>query len=313
MEDILQDPKTTWEEIRSAMRSQGHATNGGIVMALVTASETTPSQETGQDEHNIAPHVVETATKPEDDDEDSLQYSQLDEFLSNDTPVNFGYKPCKTRKPATNNPRRGITSNAGRDRAALNSSHTSISNYSINSSLASVDMMDFGVDNDVVAYSMDRLNEIDERRRESKCSVTTDDSTYSTDGFLDWNHDDGSSACPSHAESSPGKQEQDDTHNNDHDRAARLDDPPAPEVRHKIWHFEDHDFEPEIQQPVIPKMFKRLSSGTMNTVSSLISNLALELEPGPCTPPKEATTDEVKKALSRSISFYRLDGRRASC
>jgi len=320
MEEVLQDPKATWEEIRLAMKSQGHATNGGVMTTLlfpVTAKEVT-SKETGQ--KGRAPHAVETMAKPGaegDDNAGSLHHSHLDELFSkNITPMNFdfAYKPCsnsKSRKPATIAPKTGRVGSI--NRAVVTSSSTSITTDLDNASLASVDMMDFGVDNDVVAYSMDRLNEIDERRRESKCSVTTDDSTYSTDGFLDWNHDDGSSAYPSHAESSPGKQEQDDTHIDDHERAARLDDPPAPEVRHKIWHFEDHDFEPEIQQPVIPKMFKRLSSGTMNTVSSLISNLALELEPGPCTPPKEATTDEVKKALSRSISFYRLDGRRASC
>ncbi|KAK1740280.1 hypothetical protein QTG54_009230 [Skeletonema marinoi] len=316
MEEVLQNPKATWEEIRLAMKSHGHATNGGAMTTLlfpVTTKEGT-SKETGQ-----KGRVVETAAKPGaegDDNAGSLHHGQLDELLSNNTPMNsdFGYKPCRSRKPATIAPKAGRVGSANSiNRAVVTSSSTSITTDLDNASLASVDMMDFGVDNDVVAYSMDRLNEIDERRRESKCSVTTDDSTYSTDGFLDWNHDDGSSACPSHAESSPGKQEQDDTHNNDHERAARFDDPPAPEVRHKIWHFEEHDFEPEIQQPVIPKMFKRLSSGTMNTVSSLISNLALELEPGPCTPPKEATTDEVKKALSRSISFYRVDGRRASC
>jgi hypothetical protein len=43
MEDILQDPKSTWEEMMSVMRSQGHATNGGIVMALVAALEATLS------------------------------------------------------------------------------------------------------------------------------------------------------------------------------------------------------------------------------------------------------------------------------
>eukprot|EP00984_Skeletonema_dohrnii_P011763 scaffold4725_cov140-Skeletonema_dohrnii-CCMP3373.AAC.7 len=312
MEEVLQDPKATWEEIRLAMKSQGHATNGGVMTTLLfpaTAKEVT-STSTGQ--KGRAPHAFETMAKPgAEGDDNSLHHSQLDELFSkNITPMNFdfGYKPC------SNSINRAVVTSSSTS-ITTDLDNASLASVDMNASLASVDMMDFGVDNDVVAYSMDRLNEIDERRRESKCSVTTDDSTYSTDGFLDWNHDDGSSAYPSHVESSPGKQEHDDTHNNDHERTARLDDPPAPEVRHKIWHFEERDFEPEIQQPVIPKMFKRLSSGTMNTVSSLLSNLALELEPGPCKLPKdkEATTDEVKKALSRSISFYRLDGRRASC
>ena len=274
-------------------------------MALVTASETTPSQETGQDEHNIAPHVVETATKPEDD-EDSLQYSQLDEFLSNDTPVNFGYKPCKTRKPATNNPMRGIISEAARDRAALNSSHTSIANYSVNSSLASVDMMDFGVDNDAVTYSMETLNEI-ESRRGTECSITANESSSClTNGFLDLNHDDESSANPSQHvgrdESCPDNKS--DTHKSEHPSA------PAP-GRRESWHIEDHDFEPVVKHPVIPKMLHRLSSGTFDTVSSLFSRLSHELGPGTSFPhdgrcdSQEPTTDEVKKALSCSRAKYR--------
>uniref|UniRef100_A0A7S1CRN1 Uncharacterized protein n=1 Tax=Skeletonema marinoi TaxID=267567 RepID=A0A7S1CRN1_9STRA len=306
MEDILQDPKTTWEEIRSAMRSQGHATNGGIVMALVTASEAPPSQETGQEEHTLSPRVVETASKPEEDDEGSIQYSQLDEFLSNDTPVNFGYKPCKTRKPATNNPRRGIISEAARDRAALNSSHTSIANYSVNSSLASVDMMDFGVDHDAVSYSMETLNEIDSRRG-TECSITANESSSClTNGFLGWNHDDDSSANPSQHvgrdESCPDNKS--DTHKSEH--------PSAPEVRRReSWHIEDHDFEPVVKQPVIPKMLHRLSSGTFDTVSSLFSRLSHELGPGTSFPhdgrcdSQEPTTDEVKKALSCSRAKYR--------
>ncbi|KAK1738852.1 hypothetical protein QTG54_010168 [Skeletonema marinoi] len=279
MEDILQDPKTTWEEIRSAMRSQGHATNGGIVMALVTASEALPSQETGQEEHTIAPHVVvETATKPEEDDEGSIQYSQLDEFLSNDTPVNFGYKPCKTRKPATNNPRRGIISKQqGIEQHSI--LLTPQLQLLVNSSLASVDMMDFGVDNDAVTYSMETLNEI-ESRRGTECSITANESSSClTNGFLDWNHDDESSANPSQHvgrdESCPDNKS--DTHKSEH--------PSAPEVRRReSWHIEDHDFEPVVKHPVIPKMLHRLSSGTFDTVSSLFSRLSHELGPGTSFP-----------------------------
>jgi len=44
-------------------------------------------------------------------------------------------------------------------------------------------------------------------------------------------------------------------------------------------------------------MLKRLSTGTVETVSSLLSKLTHELGQGTCEPPQEATTDEVKKAL----------------
>ena len=84
------------------MRSQGHATNGGIVMALVTASEATLSRDTSQEEHAAAPRAVDnTAKEPEDDNEDSIHHSQLDDVLPNlEHPVKCGYKPCNTRAAA---------------------------------------------------------------------------------------------------------------------------------------------------------------------------------------------------------------------
>lgn len=332
MEDLLQDPKTTWKEIRSAM-SQGrrHSTNGGIVMAVVTASEVSLSQERGKEEHNLEDNKE---ASEDDDTKASSHDSQFDEnLLSNhDTlaPVNFGYNPCNTRTSAKNNPRRGTTSEAERDRAAFNSSFTSINAYSINSSITSalsVDMMDFGVDHDAAFYSMEALNEI-ESKRGTPCSITNEEECSSclTNGFLDWNHDDESScsayasqhidrdkSCPSHK---PASHES-------------LEHPPAPEVRRReSWHIEDHDFEPVTNHCVFPKMVKRLSSGTYDTFSSLFTKLTLELGPGMslsfphddrCEPQaQEATTDEVKRALSFSISrakyhFDDIDSRRASC
>ena len=315
MDEILRDPKTTWEETRLAMKSQGgqHVTSGGVLMALATAATEALSKETDQEEqHNTAPHVVDMTAKLEDDNEGCLHCSQLDEIVP--THTNFGYMPTSrnTRKPATNNPRRGFTSQAGRGKnSANNSFNRSVVNSSYTSN-TSVDMMDFGVDNSAVAYSMNTLNEIE--RRGTQCSSTADeDSSFPTNGFLDWNHDDESSAHTSqHDDSdeiSPDKH--DNTHNDDHEGAADV------EVRRESWHIEDHDFEPEImQQSVIPKMFKRLSSGTVETVSSLLSKLAVELGRGDdrCES-QEATTDEVKKALSLRAKSYRLhsrDSRRAS-
>lgn len=318
MEDILQDPKTTWKEIRSAMRSQGrrHSTNAGMVMAVVTASEASMFQEIGKEEHML-----------EDDEKASV--SQFDENLSShDTlaPVNFGYNPCNTRNLAKNNSRGGITAEAERDRAAVNSSFTSINAYSVNSSItsASVDMMDFGVDNNAVDYSMETLNEI-ESKRSTPCSTNDECSSCPTNGFLDWNHDDESS-CSAHASQHAGRDESCPSNKPDSDEL--LEHPP--EVRRReSWHIEDHDFEPVTSHRVFPKMLKRLSSGTYDTFSSLFSSLTLELGPNMSFPhddrcesqAQEATTDEVKRALSFSISKakYHFDGidsrrsRRVSC
>lgn len=314
MEDILQDPKSTWEEMRSVMRSQGHATNGGIVMALVTALEATLSRDISQEEHAAAPRAVDTAKEPEDDNEDSIHHSQLDDVLSNlEHPVKCGYKPCNTRVAATNNPRR--------DRAALHSSYNSATNYSVNSSISSVDMMDFGVDNDASPYSMETLNEFDSRRQ-SSCSITHDEGSNNcpANAFLDWNHGDESSAS-AHAgqdvhrgESCPAN----DTHNSEQHS-------PEPEMgRRESWHIEDHDFEPQTNHHrVFPKMLHRLSSGTYDTVSSIFSRLSQELDTSTLfhhdvrcdSQAQEATTDEVKRALSFRIAKYRVDmnNRRASC
>jgi len=317
MEDILQDPKATWKEIRSAMRSQGrrHSTNAGIVMAVVTASEASLSQEIGKEEHTL-----------EDDEEASLHDSQFDENLSsheNLAPVNFGYNPrCSTRKAAKNNPRRGVTSEAGKDQVVFNSSFTSTT-HSVNSSLTSVDMMDFGVDNDIVPYSMETLDEVEsDRDRRSSCSISNEEcSSCPTNGFLDWNHDDESSAHTSQhsgRDKSCPNDNKSDAHDSEH--------PPAPQVRRReSWHIEDHDFEPEINHRVVPKMLHRLSSGTYSTFSSLFSKLALELGPGTSFPlddrcesqAQEATTDQVKRALSFSINSFKyhsdVDSRRGSC
>jgi len=156
MEEILQDPKTTWEEIRLAMKSEGrHATNGGVMMSLVTAMEAL-SKEAGHEE----PHVVKMTTKPESDHNGGcLHHIQSDEMLSHSvTPMSFGYKPCNTRKPAKNNPKRFASqADGGRGKSSANnstkeaevtSSHASNNNtsLSVNSSLASVDVMDFGVE-----------------------------------------------------------------------------------------------------------------------------------------------------------------------
>uniref|UniRef100_A0A7S2M1L3 Uncharacterized protein n=1 Tax=Skeletonema marinoi TaxID=267567 RepID=A0A7S2M1L3_9STRA len=309
MEEVLQNPKATWEEIRLAMKSHGHATNGGAMTTLlfpVTTKEGT-SKETGQ-----KGRVVETAAKPGaegDDNAGSLHHGQLDELLSNNTPMNsdFGYKPCRSRKPATIAPKAGRVGSANSiNRAVVTSSSTSITTDLDNASLASVDMMDFGVDHDAVSYSMETLNEIDSRRG-TECSITANESSSClTNGFLDWNHDDDSSANPSQHvgrdESCPDNKS--DTHKSEH--------PSAPEVRRReSWHIEDHDFEPVVKQPVIPKMLHRLSSGTFDTVSSLFSRLSHELGPGTSFPhdgrcdSQEPTTDEVKKALSYSRAKYR--------
>ena len=244
MEDILKDPRTTWEEIRSAMRSQGHSTNGGIVMALVTAPVATLSR---QEEHTAAPHAVETAAKkPEDNVEDegsgsgSVHHSQLDDIFTLThldksvlpVPVNFGfggYKPCNTRIPAKNNPRRGITSEIAQ--AAINSSFNSAATYSVNSSMSSapsVDMMDFGVDNEAVSYSMETLNEIESRRGStSTCSITNENtSSCPTNAFLDWNHDDESSAS-AHADQHVSCDES--CHKNDPDTHKLEQHSPAPD------------------------------------------------------------------------------------
>jgi hypothetical protein len=326
MEEILQDPKTTWEEIRLAMKSEGrHATNGGVMMSLVTALEAL-SKEAGHEE----PHVVKMTTKPESDHNGGcLHRIQSDEMLSNSvTPMSFGYKPCNTRKPAKNNPKRFASqADGGRGKSSANnstkeaevtSSHASNNNtsLSVNSSLASVDVMDFGVDHDAVDFSMDTLNEI-ESRRGTQCN-DDDESSYPTNGFLDWNHDDESSACPRQhvgpegsgpEGSSPGKQA---THTDDHEGAAGSEH--QQQGRRESWHIEDYDFEPEIQHhhPVIPKMLKRLSTGTVETVSSLLSKLTHELGQGTCEPPQEATTDEVKKALDFRRAKYNCDRRRVS-
>jgi hypothetical protein len=319
MEEILQDPKTSWEEIRLALKSEGHATNGGVMMALVNATE---ALSTCHEEHNIiAPHGVKTTTKPEDNDhnEGFLHHSPSDEMLSN-SDRSFGYKPCNTRKPAKNNPRRGFSSHAAVSRATVNSSYNSKNtSHSVNSSIASVDMMDFGVDYDTVAYSMETLNEI-ESRRGTQCTITNDDdeSSCPTNGFLDWNHDDESSAHLSQQggteECNPKKQ---DIHTDDHEGAAGSE---HRQGRRESWHIEDYDFEPQRQHPdpVIPKMLKRLSSGTVDTVSTLLSKLTHELGQGSILhddrcDPQEATTDEVKKALSFSRAKYHLEHRRASC
>ena len=155
---------------------------------------------------------------------------------------------------------------------------------------------------------METLNEIDSRRG-TECSITANESSSClTNGFLDWNHDhdDESSANPSQHvgrdESCPDNKS--DTHKSER--------PSAPEVRRReSWHIEDHDFEPVVKQPVIPKMLHRLSSGTFDTVSSLFSRLSHELGPGTSFPhdgrcdSQEPTTDEVKKALSCSRAKYR--------
>jgi len=325
MEEILQDPKTSWEEkIRLALKSEGHAMNGGVTLALINATEAL-SKEAGHEGHSI-PLVMKTTTKPEDNDhnEGCLHRSQsADEVLSNnDSPMSYGYKQPCTRKPAKNNPRRGFTFLAGRgkssdsiNRATSTSSHSSKNtSHSVNSSLASVDMMDFWVDHGAVAYSMETLNEIESRRETQQCTITNDDdeSSCPTNGFLDWNRDDESSAYPSqHASpegSSPDKQ---DIHTDDHEGAAGSERPQAPKVRQReSWNIEDYDFEPVRQHPgpFIPSMLRTLSS-------SLLSKLSLELGSGTFPQddrcgPQEATTDEVKKSLHLSFSRankYRLD------
>ncbi len=293
-------------------------------MAVVTASEMSLSQGTGNEEHKLE----DDEEASEDDKETSSRDSQLYENIARHdtlTPVNFGYNPRNTRNLARNNSRRGITSEAEKDRAAFNSSFTSINACSVSSSITSalsVDMMDFGVDHDAVSYSMETLNEI-ESKRGTPCSITNDEcSSCPTNGFLDWNHDDESS-CSAHASQHVDRDER--CPGNKPDSHEVLEHPPAP-GRRESWHIEDHDFEPVTNHGVFPNMMKRLSSGTYDTFSSLFSKLTLELGPGMSFPhddrcesqAQEATTDEVKRALSFSISraknhFDDIDSRRASC
>lgn len=325
MEDILQDPKTTWKEIRSAMRSKGsrHSTNGGIMMAVVTASEVPSSQRTGKEEHKLEDDEDADASSPSP----SRDCQFVGNLASHDTlaAVNFGYNPRNTRSLARKNLRRGIASETERDGAALNSSSTSMNAYSVNSSItsASVDMMDFGVDNNAVDYSMETLKESDSKRG-TPCSIADEEecSSCPTNGFLDWYHDDESS-CSAHVDSD----ERCPSNKPDSHEVLELEHPPAP-GRRESWHIEDHDFEPVTNHRVFPNMMKRLSSGTYDTFSSLFSKLTHELGPGMSFPhgdrcesqarAQQATTDEVKRALSFSISrakhhFDGIDSRRASC
>ena len=87
--------------------------------------------------------------------------------------------------------------------------------------------------------------------------------------------------------------------------------------KRQSWRIEDYDFEPApAEEPTImSRLFKRLSSGTFETVSSILSNMALETDQLHPTSHQysrrrshEATTDEVKRA---ALSLC-LHNRRAS-
>ena len=213
MEEVLRDSSSTWEEIRTAMKSQGYLTNGGVVRALTSAQDLP----TGTDiiERKLELQVKETETLG---NEVCLHRSDSEDSISCDPPpAHLEYKTSK-RKPAKNNPRRGLTSSGRANNNSLTSSgrigtsfnSSSVGNRSkltssfkttntinsVNSSLASVDMMDFGVDNYAVDYSMDTLIEIEESisRRNTLCSSVDNEScSYPSNGFLDWKHDDNSS------------------------------------------------------------------------------------------------------------------------
>ena len=313
------------------MKSQGYATNGGVVRALTSAGESVSSAEeslskgTDREEKVAPPHAKL-------ENEVCLHRSASEDSLSRDSPSRFGYKPSK-RKPAANNPRRGIRPKSSFNRSFNRSFNSSLNNRtkvsssfskhtinSVNSSLASVDMMDFGVDNYAVDYSMATLNEIEASmsRRNTICSSV--ESSYPSNGFLDWNHDDDSSdqvqPVVSGESSSLHNETKRCSSNDDHGEA---EVPQAAQHRpsqRESWHIEDYDFEPAPavkQNPIIPKVFKRLSSETVETVSSLISKLTFELGELPqgdqCDNSHEATTEEVKRA---ALLFSKQHSRRST-
>lgn len=156
MEEVLRDSSSTWKEIRTAMKSQGYHTNGGVVRALTSAQDLPTCTDI---EGKFDLHVKETEKLR---DEVCLHRSDSDDSISCDPPpAHLEYKPSK-RKPAKNNPRRGLTSgrvnnnslnSSGRVGTSFNSSSvgnrskltssfkTTNTINSVNSSLASVDMM----------------------------------------------------------------------------------------------------------------------------------------------------------------------------
>lgn len=334
MEEVLRDSSSTWEEIRTAMKSQGYLTNGGVVRALTSAQDLP----TGTDiERKLELQVKETETLG---NEVCLHRSDSEDSISCDP--HLEYKPSK-RKPAKNNPRRGLTSSGRANNNSLTSSgrigtsfnSSSVGNRSkltssfkttntinsVNSSLASVDMMDFGVDNYAVDYSMDTLTEIEESisRRNTLCSSVDNEScSYPSNGFLDWKHDDNSSyqvqpaECCDNGNTRLPEMENSSFSNKEEEAKVQQQCP-----KRQSWRIEDYDFEPApAEEPTImSRLFKRLSSGTSETVSSLLSNMALETDQLHPTGHQysrrrshEATTDEVKRA---ALSLC-LHNRRAS-
>lgn len=337
MEEVLRDSTSTWKEIKTAMKSQGYHTNVGVVRALTSAQDLP----TGTDiEGKFDLHVKETEKLR---DEVCLHRSDSEDSISCDPPhAHLEYKPSK-RKPAKNNPRRGLTSgrvnnnsltSSGRVRTSFNSSSvgnrskltssfkTTNTINSVNSSLASVDMMDFGVDNYAVDYTMDTLIEIEDSasRRNTLCSSVDNEScSYPSNGFLDWNHDDNSSyqvqpaECCDNGNTRLPEMENSSFSNKDGEAEVQQHCP-----KRRSWRIEDYDFEPApAEKPtMMSRLFKRLSSGTSETVSSLLSNMALETDQLHPTGHQysrrrshEATTDEVKLA---ALSLCLHNNRRAS-
>ena len=320
------------------MKSQGYLTNGGVVRALTSAQDLPTGTE-----RKLELQVKEME-KP--GNEVCLHRSDSEDSISCDSPpAHLEYKPSK-RKPAKNNPRRGLTSSGRVNSNSLNSSgrvgtsfnSSSVGNRSkltssfkttntinsVNSSLASVDMMDFGVDNHAVDYSMDTLMEIEDStsRRNTLClcsSVDNESCSYPSNGFLDWKHDDNSSyqvqpatCCDNGINTSIPEMESSSFSNKDGEAEVQQQCP-----KRQSWRIEDYDFEPApAEEPTImSRLFKRLSSGTSETVSSLLSNMALETDQLHPTGHQysrrrshEATTDEVKRA---ALSLC-LHNRRAS-
>lgn len=318
--DVLKDPDAEWCEIRESLKSQGGATNGGLVCAIAAATSTRRASIESMttvkaSNESFLDHLENRACinlKRKEDEEDSLFTEK---------------KVGRIRKSALLNPRRRYPS--------MRSSATGNDICSVNSSLASVNMMDFGVEHSIMLSfthhsrpSREALNET-----ASDTDTMTSNSTFGTNGFMGWKHDDES--CNDQSEGirrNNGIRTRQDTRLNEKQirgNEGNGEEATAGAVENKrsSWHLEDYDFDPSTEDAHSPDSgsadapnalftpFKRQLSEPLKRISQeshrIMSLLSRELntctDPTPC---KEAiTTEEVRQALLDRLEITKTNRR----
>ena len=230
LEDVLQDPNANWNEIREAMKSSRGCTNAAIMGAIASGQgaaivptnsidddvsnaekNTADADEQVVDEQSVHVTFEASASDPTETNEEihqtTIPLKDCDNDTKEDVTNSLNRRPARRRRLQRRGSHRNSARRLGRSSASMRSQSSGGSNggslrLNINESMASINIMDFGVDNnnfnndDILMQTLrERGGSFDKdvfdsiRRRNS-----IDEDSYFSDscGFLDWNHDDES-------------------------------------------------------------------------------------------------------------------------